>query len=350
MKNQLRGALGSKAALLFLTFLVVFALMSILSPRRFLSLYNLQSMAYQLPEFGILALSMMVVIVTGGINLSVTYTATLSMIVGGVVMSRMFAAGSGAGWAVLGGMGLMLLVSIACGAFNGLIVAYIGVTPMLATLGAMTLFEGISLQITRGGAISGFPPGFVKIGNAALGGIPVPMLIFIMVLIFTYLFLERSRTGLILYMIGSNPTVTRCSGINVRKKLLHAYVIAGAMAGAAGILMASRYNSAKESYGSSYLLQAVSAAVLGGTSIYGGEGKVAGTVIAVMIIQVISSGLNIAGLNRYLTNVVMGVILVLVLAMNYITSRRSRGLKRGIGRGTGRGIEDKEKIRFRESD
>ncbi len=321
MKENLQKIIKSKEAILFIIFLVVFSFMSILSPDRFLSLYNFQSMAYQLPEFGILALSMMIIIVTGGINLSVTYTATLSMIVGGLVMSQIFAGSGMGGAAVLAGILLMLLTSLVCGVFNGFVVAYIGVTPMLATLGAMTLFEGISLQITKGGAISGFPLEFIKIGNGTVLGVPIPMLVFLLILAFVYLFLERSRLGNTLYMIGSNPRVTRYSGINVRKNLFITYLVASVLAGIAGVLMASRYNSAKESYGSSYLLQAVSAAVLGGTSIAGGEGRVVGTVIAVLIIQVISSGLNIIGLNRYLTNVVMGLILIVVLTINFIAAQ-----------------------------
>ena len=323
MKRDFKKILGAKEFVLFLIFVVIFVFLSILSPDRFLSFYNIQSMAYQLPEFGILALSMMIVIVTGGINLSVTYTATLAMIIGGSAMSQIYAGGGSAGLAVLVGIVLMLVGSVACGAFNGFVIAYIGVTPMLATLGAMTLFEGISLQITNGGAISGFPIEFIKIGNGTILGIPVPMIIFLFVLAFVYLFLERSRMGNTLYMIGSNPKVSRYSGINVRKNLFFSYLIASLLAGIAGVLMASRYNSAKESYGSSYLLQAVSAAVLGGTSIVGGEGKVIGTIIAVLIIQVISSGLNIIGLNRYLTNVVMGLILIVVLSINYLTRKRS---------------------------
>jgi simple sugar transport system permease protein len=135
------------------------------------------------------------------------------------------------------------------------------------------------------------------------------------------LFLERSGFGSAVYMTGSNPRVARYSGINVRRVLFGVYVSAGFLAAVAGILMASRYNSAKESYGSSYLLQSVAASVLGGTDINGGEGKIAGTIIAVMIIQVISSGLNIFGISRYLTNIVMGGILLLVLTIKFFANR-----------------------------
>lgn len=322
MRLRIKKIFAFKETILFVLFLFIFALMALLSPRQFLSLYNLQSMAYQLPEFGILTLSMMLIIVSGGINLSLTYTATLSMIVGGLVMANTYAGGSGGVSAVIYGMIVMLGISVLCGIFNGFVVSYIGVTPMLATLGAMTLFEGLSLNITKGGAISGFPSEFLLIGNSTVMGIPIPMIIFIFIAIGFWLFLERSRMGMTIYMIGCSPKVALYSGVKVRKILFQTYLIASLLAAVAGILMASRYNSAKESYGSSYLLQAVAASVLGGTSINGGEGRVIGTVISIMILQVISSGLNIFGFNRYLTTVVMGAILIVFLTINFLIDRR----------------------------
>ena len=286
-----------------------------------LSNYNLQSLAYQLPEFGILSLSMMLIIITGGINLSLTFSATLAMIVGGLAMSTLFATSGAPLLALLVGVVLMLVVAALAGVFNGFVVSYIGVTPMIATLGASTLFEGISLNITKGGAISGFPTSFLVIGNSAILGIPLPMIIFVVILILMWLLIEKSKMGSAIVMIGCNPKVAEFSGIKVKSVLFKAYLISGLLAGVAGIIMASRYNSAKESYGSSYLLQAVAASVLGGTNISGGEGRVIGTLLATMILQVISSGLNIFGLNRYLTNVLMGFILILVLAINFIIER-----------------------------
>ncbi len=324
MKQRLKSVFSSKEGVLFIIFILVVVIMTILSPRRFLSNYNLQSLAYQLPEFGILSLSMMLIIITGGINLSLTFTATLAMIVGGLAMSSLFAATSAPFLALLVGVVLMLVVAAVAGMFNGLVVSYIGVTPMIATLGAATLFEGISLNITKGGAISGFPMSFLVIGNSALLGVPLPMIIFVVILILMWLLIEKSKMGAAIVMIGCNPTVAEFSGIKVKNILFKAYLISGLLAGVAGIIMASRYNSAKESYGSSYLLQAVAASVLGGTNIAGGEGRVVGTLLATMILQVISSGLNIFGLNRYLTNVLMGFILILVLAINFITEKMKK--------------------------
>ncbi len=321
MKQRLKNVFSSKEGVLFIIFILVVVIMTILSPRRFLSNYNLQSLAYQLPEFGILSLSMMLIIITGGINLSLTFTATLAMIVGGLAMSSLFATTNAPFLALLVGVVLMLVVAAVAGMFNGFVVSYIGVTPMIATLGAATLFEGISLNITKGGAISGFPMSFLVIGNSAFLGIPLPMIIFVVILILMWLLIEKSKMGAAIVMIGCNPTVAEFSGIKVKNILFRAYLISGLLAGVAGIIMASRYNSAKESYGSSYLLQAVAASVLGGTNIAGGEGRVVGTLLATMILQVISSGLNIFGLNRYLTNVLMGFILILVLAINFITEK-----------------------------
>jgi simple sugar transport system permease protein len=318
--RSVRRILQRKETILFEIFLVIFALMSILSPGRFLSAYNLQSMAYQLPEFGIFALAMMVTIVSGGINLSITYTASLATIIGGLVMSSMSASGISPAFSILSGVSVLLIASVAAGMLNGFVIAWIGVTPMLVTLGSMTLFEGISLNITKGGAISGFPEAFLFFGNEAVLGIPIPMLIFIIVIALTYYVLEKSAFGLSVYMTGCNPKATRFSGINVTRVLFLVYTYSGLLCGIAGLIMASRYNSAKESYGSSYLLQSVSAAVLGGTDISGGFGKVIGTIIAVFIIQTISSGLNILGLNRYLTNVIMGAILIIVLTINFFSS------------------------------
>ncbi|GHV79989.1 ABC transporter permease [Spirochaetia bacterium] len=324
MNQTILRKLKTNEGILFVIFIAAFILMTLLSPGRFLSRRNLLSMAYQLPEFGILALSMMLVIVSGGINLSLTYMSTLSMIIGGLAMAAITKSGGPAVAALFAGIGLMILIALLCGALNGIVVVYLGVTPMIATLGTSTLFEGISLNITKGGAVSGFPAEFLEIGNGTFLGIPIPLIILVAVIIGMYLFLERSGFGSAIYMTGSNPKVSRYSGINVRRVLFWVYVVAGFLAAVAGVLMASRYNSAKESYGSSYLLQAVAASVLGGTDINGGEGKIVGTIIAVMIIQVISSGLNIFGFNRYLTNIVMGAILLLVLTIKFLMNRSSK--------------------------
>jgi ribose/xylose/arabinose/galactoside ABC-type transport system permease subunit len=305
-------------------FIVLFILMGILSPDRFLSIDNLQSMAFQLPEFGIIALGMMVIIITGGINLSITATSALAGIISAFVLSSSMADGN-IFITILASLVTAILVALLCGAINGLVVAYIGVSPILVTLGTMTLFEGISLNFTKGGAISGFPEQYYWFGNGNIAFIPVPMVIFAILAILTAVALERTEWGSKVYMVGCNPVATTFSGVNIKKVLMKVYLYSSLMAGIAAIIMNSRYNSAKVDYGSSYLLQSVAAVVLGGTNIEGGYGKVVGTVIAVAIIQIISSGLNILGINRYIVDITMGTILILVLTINFITTRYEKG-------------------------
>lgn len=299
-------------------FVGIFILMALLSPSKFLSMDNLQSMAFQVPEFGILSLAMMVVIVTGGINLSLVSTSALSGIMSAFTLSTLNAAGTNIFLTIVLSIAVAVVTALLCGMVNGYVIAYIGVSPILVTLGTMTLFEGISLNFTKGGAISGFPEQYFWFGNGSVMAIPVPMLIFLLVIIVTLVVLERTPWGLSVYMVGCNPKATMFSGINVKKVLTKVYLYSALLGSVAAIIMTSRYNSAKVDYGSSYLLQSIAAAVLGGTDIAGGYGKVIGTVLAVLILQVLSSGLNILGINRYIVDITMGAILIVVLGMNFI--------------------------------
>lgn len=303
-------------------FVLIFVVMSALSPHRFLSLYNLQTMAFQLPEFGIIALGMMVVILTGGINLSLTSGAALSGILAAFILSGTLMAESNIVLAIAAAIVVILASSILIGILNGFVVAYIGVTPILVTLGSKILYEGISMWLTRGGAISNFPEAYYWFGNESIGPIPIPLIIFALIAVLTYILLERTPWGARVHMVGSNPTAAVFSGINIGRILVQVYVYSALLAGCASVIMLSRYNSAKVDLGSSYLLQSVAAVVLGGTNIAGGSGKVFGTVVAVGILQVMSSGLNILGVNRFIIDMITGAILIAVLALNVLSNRR----------------------------
>lgn len=307
----------SSETTLFVIFLFTFVLMGILSPDKFLDRNNLVTMAFQIPEFGLMSIAMMITILTGGINLSITTGASLASIISAFILASDFTKSNPA-LGVLVALISCIGVAAATGVLNGYVIAYIGVAPMLVTLGSKTLFEGLGLNFTKGGSISGFPEQFSFIGNGLIAGIPLPMIIFVIVVVVTYFLFERSAWGTEIYMIGCNETATRFSGVKTKLTLLWVYIYSGLMAGIASILISSRYNSAKTDYGSSYLMQSVSAVVLGGTSIMGGHGTVAGTVIAVLIIQVISTGLNILGVNRYIINIITGGILIAVLALRYV--------------------------------
>lgn len=307
--------------LLFLFALI--AVMTVLAPGKFLTVKNFKNMGFQMAEFGILAIGMSVVIMTGGINLSLVSSAMLSAIVGAFVMRTLYAGGDGMADVpvIVIGIAVVIVVSVVCGMVNGFFVAYVGVVPMLVTLGTQTVFNGVSLNITRGSAISGMPKLFTRIGAGTLGDIPYTIIIYLAVIVIAYFLIERTPWGVSVYMLGGNEKATRFSGINTHKATMKVYIFSAVAAGIAGILMTSRYNSARADYGSSYTMQAVAATVLGGTAITGGSGHVLGTVTAVAILQVLSSGFNIIGINRNITDIVTGLILVGVLSFNYLASR-----------------------------
>lgn len=311
-----------KEGVLFIVCIAIFVLMAALSPDKFLTAANASSMANQLPELGILALAMMVIILTGGINLSLTFVASLSGITMAMVISNLYAGGMDGGLAIFLGLIAGLAMVLGCGLLNGFLVAKLHVSPILATLGTMMLFEGIGLNLTEGRAISGFPESFDVLGNGTIGGsgIPVSLVIFIVIAIVAYILYERTPWGLRLHMVGSNDIAVNYSGVNVWKMLIQAYLVSALFCFMAAIIMTSRYNSMKVDYGNSYMMQAILATVLGGTSINGGYGKVGGTVLAVVAIQLLSSGLNIFGLNRFFVDMVMGAMLIGVLALNFVFS------------------------------
>ena len=303
--------------ILLLVLVLTIAIVGIARPAQFFTVNNFQSMLSQMPEFGILALAMMTIILTGGINLAVAMIASLSGIISAFVLSSGLTQSN-----PILGIFLAFVVSIISalimGIINGAFVSYIGVAALLVTLGTSKLFEGIGLNLTKGGAVSGFPMEFMKIGNGKILGLPIPMLIYIIIIIISYILLEKTVWGKHLFLSGSNIMATEYSGVNVKWTVFKSYLFSACLSAMAGMIMISRYNSAKIDYGASYLMQTVTAVVLGGTNIAGGEGSVAGTVIAVAIIQVIGTGLNIIGINRNIVDITIGVILIAVLAIKQI--------------------------------
>jgi ribose/xylose/arabinose/galactoside ABC-type transport system permease subunit len=308
--------------ILLLALAGIILLMGILNGGQFFQLSNIQTMAFQMPELGILSLAMMVTMLTAGINLSIIASANLTSIVIALTLSYFLGPDMGAD----GSVGIVflaivagILVSVLIGLLNGFLIARMEVSPILATLGTMILLKGVTIVLTKGYVISGFPPLIRFIGNGKIIGIPMPMIIFILCAAFLALVLTRTPLGVSIYMFGSNETACHYSGINNRMVLMKTYVISSIFAGIAAIIMMSRFNSAKADYGESYLLMTVLASVMGGTSASGGFGKVSGLVIALIILQVVSNGLNLLRVNNFLTIAIWGIILILVMVANYLT-------------------------------
>lgn len=312
-------AVDRRLIALLLALILVFGL---LLGERLFNPTSLRSMAFQLPELGILSLAMMVALLSGGLDLSIIATANLVALTMAFVFS-MVPPEPGLAWAawqiaaLIAGLGLALLI----GAVNGSIIAYLGVSPILTTLGSMTLLKGISIGFTRGGVLSDFPAPIVFLGNGSLLGVPAVVVVFILAALVMSVVLGRTPFGQTLNMLGSNEAATRYSGIDTRAALVRVYMISSLLAAIAGIVMMARFNSANAAYGESYLLVTILAAVLGGISPSGGFGKVGGLVLALLILQLISTAFNLLGLSQFLTLAIWGGTLIAVAAVSRLRGR-----------------------------
>ena len=298
----------------------VFLVMWGLNPDRFVTTNNLRSMSFQLPEIGILTLGMMVAMLHGGINLSIVGLANLTGITVALVLHAISPQGAGtdAGW-FNGLLGVIagFCVSLAVGFLQGVLIGFAGVSAILATLGTMTLVNGACVLITHGSTLTGFPNTILFLGNGSLGVVPIPLLLFLVCAVLLSVLLRRTTFGFSVYMLGTNQEATKFAGINNRLVLLKVYLLSSVLASIAGLVMMGRFNSVKADYGQSYLLVTVLAAVLGGTSASGGFGKVLGVVLAVIMLQLIASGLNLLGVDPFFAIATWGVILLIVMALNH---------------------------------
>lgn len=276
---------------------------------------TLQSMAFQMPELGILSLAMMVTLLSGGLDLSIIATADLCALAMAYVLTQHPAAGPA--WLVWQVLALAAGAAVATlvGLVNGLIVAYVGVSPILVTLGTMTLVRGLAIGLTHGNVLSGFPPWVVYLGNGAPGGVPMPLFVFAAVAVPMAIMLRRSPLGISIALIGSNARATQFSGVDTRAVLLRVYLLSSLLSAVAALVMMARFNSANADYGQSYLLVTILAAVLGGVSPMGGFGRVSGLVLALVILQLISSAFNLLNLSGFLTLAIWGGVLILVAAV-----------------------------------
>ncbi|MBM7343965.1 ABC transporter permease [Pantoea coffeiphila] len=290
---------------------IVLVLFSLTLGSRFFSSGNFQSIAGQLPVLGLLALGMGVTMLTGGINLSIIASANAcSLVMAAIIVAHP----DQPAWLAIGLLAGLLL-AVAIGVLNGVLIAIIGVSPILATLGTMTLIAGLNILLTNGAVISGFPPVIQAIGNSSLAGIPLSLLLFLAVAALLWLLLERTTLGRSILLLGSNLQATRFSGVNTTRVLITVYVLSALMSWGAALLMMSMFNSAKAGYGESWLLVTILASVLGGINPDGGFGRVIGLVLALIVLQMLESGLNLLGVSSYLTMALWGGVLILFIAL-----------------------------------
>jgi simple sugar transport system permease protein len=317
MKRNL--ALDAHLVVLLVALVTVGGMLSLAQPSVFLSVQNLQSMLLQSSVIGLLSLGVGITLLTGGIDLSVTAISNLASILIALFLSSVVADGGllAGPFGITLALALGVSIGIACGLFNGFLIAVLGYSPILATLGTATLFLGIGTVITGGTTLFGVSS-FASIGRGTFLGVPIPALVFLAAAIVLWLVLTRRRFGFNVYLFGANEAAARYSGINARRLILGVYAISGALAGVAGMINLGVTNSANVDFGTSYVLLAILVSVLGGISPLGGSGNVLGIVVAVLILQFLSTGLNLlfqSSGSNFLRDFAWGLTLIIVLAL-----------------------------------
>lgn len=283
----------------------------------FMNLGNFQSIGKQLTEYGLMSLGMGICMISGGIDLSTVYVANLSGICAGLIFQS--AGGNG----VLPGCIAAIAVGALCGTFNGVLVSVFHIPPMLATLGSYELFMGISVVLSGGSTVS--VNGEIELlSSLAILNIPLPFIIFIVCTIILSLIMGKTKFGSRVYLVGTSEKAARFAGIRVKATVIKCYLISGILSGIAGLISLSRLNSAKADFGTSYTMQTILVAVLGGINPNGGAGKIPGIAFSVIILQVLSSYLNqFPSISNYYRDLIWGVALLLVLVFNVEISKRS---------------------------
>ena len=286
---------------IIIAFVLICIMLSVTSPV-FLTTTNIINVIRQTSIYGIMAVGMTFIILTGGIDLSIGSI----MAIAGAVCAGLLKDGNSIAIVIP----VTIAVGILCGLTNGLVITVGKITPFVATLGMMSIARGFTLIYTKGYPISGFSPEFRFIGGGYLFGCPIPIVIFVAVVLIAYVVLAQTRVGRYTYAIGGNEDTVILSGINSGFYKTLVYVIAGASAALSALILTSRLNSAEPIAGLGYELDVIAAVVIGGTSLNGGRGSLFGTFIGALMIGVINNGMNLLDISPYFQLVVKGLIII----------------------------------------
>jgi ribose transport system permease protein len=298
---------------------VIFTLMS----DNFLTGRNLMNVARQSTYLAMVAMGQMLALLTGGFDLSVGTILAVTSVVGALAMASLHAAFPDMVWlAIAGGMLAGFLAGLSIGAVNGIGVAVFGVSPFMMTLGLASVGFGIALYLTGGVPVYGMPEAYGSIfGFGAFLGIPAPIYVTAALIVVMYVLLNWTRFGRYLYAVGGNLKASRLSGIHTRQILLLAYVLCGALATIAGLMLTARLETGEANIGTAMPLESIAACVIGGVSLRGGVGRLSGVVLGALFIGLVQNGMNLARIDSYLQTVVIGVLLILAVVADQIRLR-----------------------------
>jgi ribose/xylose/arabinose/galactoside ABC-type transport system permease subunit len=314
-RNFLAHLLGARELGIAVVVLLIMVILSLSSPN-FFTASNLAIVARQVSLSAIIAIGMTLVILLGGIDLSVGSVVALGSVIVGYVMVTM-------AMPIWLSILIGLLVGVVVGAANGLLIVKTGVPSFIVTLGMMGLARGAALVITKGSTISGLPLSYLEIGQGYVGGyVPIPVIIMVVIAIAAHIMLSRTTFGRRIYFIGSNQEAARLSGINVNRITVIVFAMAATMAATEAVIETARMSTAQPASGVGYELTDIGAVIIGGASMMGGEGTILGTLLGATLLGLITNGLILLGVSAYWQQVFSGTIIILAVALD--TWRRNR--------------------------
>lgn len=285
---------------------------------RFGTIDNMTTILIAAAPFALIALGQTLVILTGGIDLSV------GSVIAASAMASAYVAKATNGDLLMATV-TAVAVGLAAGAVNGFVVSRMNVPPFIATLGMLTLASGIAYVIGGGAPINGLPANFGAIANTEILGLKIPVILMILCIIGFAVLMKRSSYGMRVYAVGGNRLAAEIAGVKSKRILFSVYTISGVLAGISGMMLASRVISGAPNLGQGYELDAIAAVVIGGASLMGGRGTVWGTAIGLLLIQTLNNGLDLLIVPSYWQDVIKGVLIVLAVAIDvWATKRRTR--------------------------
>lgn len=318
LQQSFRRFIAREESSLLLFLIVVIVLFSLLEPS-FLKISNAVNVMRQISVLAITAFGMTYVILSGGLDLSVGASSALAGVVASIV-ARSLGPAYGPAFGLLAGLASGIFV----GLINGFVITLINISPLITTLGTMTIFRGIAFILTGGVSLYGVPSEFQWLGRGYLveNILPIPVAVMVIVFIIAYIGLNRTRLGRYVYAIGGNEEAARLSGIAVRNQKRIIYAIVGFTAGLSGVILASRLGAGQAASGTGFELDVITAVVLGGVSISGGEGRLEGTLIGVLIIGILANGLVLMDVQPYYQLVIKGMALLFAVGLDRLRKRR----------------------------
>lgn len=298
----------------FATLVALFVGLAIASPH-FLTGPNLSTVIRQTTVINIMALGMTLIIISGGIDLSVGSILALGGFAGTLAMQK--------GYAIPVSVAVGIATGILCGLLNGTMITRLKINPFIVTLGTMGIFRGVVLLISNGLPVHEIPLKFAVLGSGTDPfGIPIVLWILLICAVAMHIVLEHTRLGRYAFSIGSNPDAAFYAGIPVVFNITSVYAIAGGLTGLSGMIEASRLMSGQPTAGQGYELQAIAAVVIGGGSLRGGEGSVLGTLVGAFIMGLLSDGSDLLGINPYWQQVIIGAVIILAVWLDELRKRR----------------------------